>query len=119
MDHQIGRGGSTSCRPRGRVSVWYDCVTQLADFLSDYPHAKAVALSAGGILWRLALDVHHFTSEADVIGPFNTSCCISRTIDRETYWTPRLSDEEQNVLVGVYRWAVGKWNQNVALAMDR
>ena len=102
-----------------RLADYYAYRHDIADFLSEHPHAKAVALSAGGILWRLALDVHNFTSEADVIGPFNASCCISRTIDGETYWTPRLSDEEQNLLVGVYRWAVGKWNQNVALAMDR
>lgn len=102
-----------------RLADYYAYRHDLADFLSEYPHAKAAALCAGGILWRLALDVHPFSSEADIIGPFNASCCISRTIDGETYWTPRLTVEEQNVLVGVYRWAIGKSNPNVAFVMIR
>jgi hypothetical protein len=102
-----------------RLADYYAYRHDLADFLSGYPHAKAAALCAGGILWRLALDVHHFTSEDDVVGPFHASSCVSRMIGGETYWTPRLSVQEENVLVGVYRWAVGKLNGSMAFTALR
>jgi hypothetical protein len=77
----------------------------LIDFLSTYPHARAAALCAGGILWRLSVDVLPLPSEAEVIGPFHHNNCISREIDGVTYFTPRLTSQEEQVLVGVYRWA--------------
>jgi hypothetical protein len=85
----------------------------LADFLSQYPHARAAALCAGGVLWRLAMDALQFTSESEVVGPFHASSCFSRVVGGETYWTPNLSTEEENVIVGVYRWAVSESNDKV------
>ena len=80
----------------------------LGYFLSEYPHARAAALCAGGILWRVTMDVQNFESETDIVGPFQASFCVSRVIGGERYWTPRLSAGEESVLVGVYKWAVGK-----------
>ena len=87
---------------------YFVCRHELARFLIEYPHAKAAALCAGGILWRLALDVFEVPSEAEIVVPFHESACTSRMIDGEKYWTPHLLGQDENVLVGVYRWAVGK-----------
>jgi hypothetical protein len=88
----------------------------LVDFLSTYPHARAAALCAGGILWRLSIDVLPLPSQADVLGPFHHHTCISRKINGVTYWSPRLTDQEEQVLVGVYRWAESKSTPNVTLS---
>ena len=84
----------------------------LADFLSAYPRARAAALCAGGILWRLSVDVLPLPSETEIVGPFDHRSCISRNIDGITYWTPRLTEQEEQVLVGVYRWAESKPSLN-------
>jgi len=91
----------------------------LVDFLSTYPHARAAALCAGGILWRLSVDVLALPSETDIVGPFDHHACISRNINGITYWTPRLTEQEQQVLVGVYRWAESKSSPNLPSPMLR
>jgi len=80
----------------------------LVDFLRTYPHAHAAALCAGGILWRTAVDALPLPSEDGIVGPFHRTACVSRVIDGDTYWTPRLTGKEEQVLVGVYRWAESK-----------
>jgi len=80
----------------------------LVDFFRTYPHAHAAALCAGGILWRTAVDVLPLPCEDAVIGPFHRAASISRKIDGDMYWTPRLTGKEERVVVGVYRWAEGK-----------
>lgn len=96
-----------------RLADYYSYRHNLAYFLSEYPHARAAALCAGGILWRLAMDTHEFKSEAEIVGPFHASSCISRLIGGERYWTPSLSTKEEATIVGVHRWAVGKLNDSV------
>lgn len=91
----------------------------LVDLFSAHPHTRAAALCAGGILWRLAVDVLPLPSEAAVVGPFHRSSCISRQINGETYWTPRLTTQEEHVLVGVYRWAESKSTPNTPFATVR
>jgi len=80
----------------------------LVYFLQTYPHAHAAALCAGGILWRTAVDVLPLPSEDAVVGPFHRAASISRKINGDTYWTPRLTAKEEQVVVGVYRWAESK-----------
>jgi hypothetical protein len=80
----------------------------LVDILQVYPHTHAAALCAGGILWRVAVDALPLPSEEAIVGPFHRAACISRTIDGVKYWTPRLLEKEEQVLVGVYRWATSK-----------
>lgn len=77
----------------------------LVDFLQRYPHAHAAALCTGGILWRVVVDVLPLPSENAMVGPFHKDVCISRMVNGVKYWTPRLTDKEEHVLVGVYRWA--------------
>ena len=99
------------------LTDYYAYRHDLGHFLSKYPHARAAALCAGGILWRLAMDAHEFKSEADIVGAFHASVCVSRVIGGERYWTPRLSVEEENILVGVHRWAVGKSSETTVFTM--
>ena len=80
----------------------------LVGFLQTYPHAHAAALCAGGILWRVAVDALPLPSEDAIVRPFHRAACVSRTIGGENYWSPRLTGEEEQILVGVYRWASSK-----------
>lgn len=91
-----------------RLADYFAYRHDLVDFLRAYPHAHAAALCAGGILWRTAVDVLPLPSEDAIIGPFHRDACISRVINGDTYWTPRLTSKEEQVLVGVYRWAESK-----------
>lgn len=81
---------------------------ELAAFFTHYPHAYAAALSAGGILWRIAMDVLPPPNEYDLVRQFHPNGCFSTTINGEKYWTPRLTQSEEDVIAGVYRWPVCK-----------
>ena len=83
---------------------------ELGAFFAHYPHAYAAALSAGGILWRITMDVLPIPDEFDITRQFHPSGCISLTIDGEKYWSPQLTRLEEDVIVGVYKWAVCKAN---------
>lgn len=80
---------------------------ELAVFFRRHPHAYAAAVCAGGILWRVATDVLPLPDEADIARPFYSDGCRSVAVGGKTYWSPQLSNSEQEVIVGVYRWAVG------------
>ena len=80
----------------------------LVDFLQTYPHAHAAALCAGGILWRTTVDVLPLPSEDTIVGPFHRAVCSSHVFNGVRYWTPKLTIREEQVIVGVYRWAKGK-----------
>jgi len=80
----------------------------LADVLRTYPHVRAAGLCTGGIAWRVCMDALPLPSEAQVVGPFHRNACISREIEGTTYWTPRLTHQEEMVVVGVYKWADSK-----------
>ena len=82
---------------------------ELAEFFAHYPHAYAASLSAGGILWRVAMDVLPMPHESDITRLFHPNGCISRTVGGEKYWTPKLTQLEEDVVVGVYKWAVCKF----------
>ena len=81
---------------------------ELTDFFARYPHAYAAALSGGGILWRIAMDVLPIPDEFDVTRRFHPYGCISQTIHGIKYWTPKLTLQEEEVIVGVYKWAASK-----------
>ena len=74
---------------------------ELQQFFIRHPHAYSAALSAGGILWRITMDVLPPPNGADVIRPFHPDRCLSLTINGKEYWTPRLTLPEKNVVVGV------------------
>jgi hypothetical protein len=67
-------------------------------------------LCAGGILWRIAVDTLPLPSEDDIVGLFHPTTCVSRLIEGVKHWTPRLTDKEEQILVGVYKWAESKWS---------
>jgi hypothetical protein len=95
--------------PTGREPRYVDYLAyrqELVGFFAHYPHAYAAALSAGGIMWRIAMDVCPVPHQSDVTRRFHTDGCASLTIDGEVYWTPQLTVQEENVIVGVYKWAV-------------
>ena len=77
---------------------------ELVDFFTHYPHAYAAALSAGGILWRIAMDVLPLPIEQDIVQAFHPNACFSRIIGGQRYWAPHLTELEEYVIVGVYRW---------------
>jgi hypothetical protein len=81
---------------------------QLGGFFSDYPHAYAAALSAGGILWRIAMDALPLPHESDITRQFHPGGCASSVVGGVKYWTPMLTVREEEIIVGVYRWAVCK-----------
>jgi hypothetical protein len=94
--------------PEGKSPTYADYLAYLldvADFFKLYPHAHAAALCAGGILWRVALDVLPLPAEDEIIRPFHFEFCSERTVDGQRYWTPSLTRPEEEVIVGVYMWA--------------
>lgn len=98
--------------PTGRDPQYVDHLAyrqELAEFFAHYPHAYAASLSAGGILWRVALDVLPMPHESDVTRLFHPNGCISRTVGGKKYWIPKLTQLEEDVVVGVYKWAVCKF----------
>jgi len=98
--------------PAGREPQHVDYLAyrqELAEFFAHYPHAYAASLSAGGILWRVAMDVLPMPHESDITRPFHPNGCISRTVGGEKYWIPKLTQLEEDVIVGVYKWAICKF----------
>jgi hypothetical protein len=99
--------------PEGKSPTYDDYLAyrlDLAHFFERYPHAYAAALCAGGILWRVALDVLPPPAEDEIIRPFHFEYCSKHIVDGQRYWTPLLTQPEEEVIVGVYMWA-GKPNQ--------
>ena len=97
--------------PPGRSPNYIDYLAyrqELKDFFMCYPHTYTAALSAGGILWRIAMDVLPLPAERDITRAFHPDACLSRFIGEQEYWTPQLSESEEHVIVGVYRWAESK-----------
>ena len=97
--------------PVGRDPQYVDYLAyrqELGAFFAHYPHAYAAALSAGGILWRIAMDVLPLPHESDITRRFHPNGCVSLTINGEKYWSPRLTLLEENLIAGVYKWAVCK-----------
>ena len=82
----------------------------VADFFKLYPHAHAAALCAGGILWRIAADALPLPAEHEIVRPFHPQVCVERMVDGQRYWKPMLTVKEEEVIVGVYKWA-GKSNR--------
>ena len=91
-------------RARGRQQhVAYSTYRQeLRQFFIDFPHAYVTALSAGGILWRIATDVLPQPDWTQIIRPFHSDRCQSLTVNGREYWTPRLTELENDVVVGVH-----------------
>lgn len=85
---------------------------ELGAFFAHYPHAYAAALSAGGILWRIAMDVLPPPHESDITRRFHPNGCTSSVINGKKYWSPKLTVLEEDVIVGVYKWAVCKSTHN-------
>ena len=78
---------------------------ELAGFFAHHQHAYAAAVCAGGILWRVATDVLPLPGEADITRPFHSAGCISVAVRGKTYWSPRLTSLEEELVIGLYRWA--------------
>ena len=83
---------------------------QLRQFFIRCPHAYGAALAAGGILWRIATDVLPSPNGTDVVRPFHRDRCVLSIVDGKRYWTPRLTRLEKDVVVGVYRRVVFRFN---------
>lgn len=100
--------------PDGRSPTFTDYLAyrlDVADFFKIYPHAHVAALCSGNILWRIAVDVLPIPAEQDMIRPFNPSHCEVYIIDHQQYWTPILTDLDEQVIVGVHKWS-GKLADN-------
>ena len=76
----------------------------LVDFFKLYPHAHVAALCSGNIFWRLAIDILPIPEEYNIIRPFHPSCCDTFVFPGSgNYWTPRLNDDDEEMIAGVYR----------------
>jgi len=94
--------------PEGKCPTRVDYMTYLldvADFFNSHPHAYVAALCAGGIFWRIAVDVLPLPTEREIVRPFNPRACTERTVNGKRYWSPKLTLEEEEVIAGVYKWA--------------
>jgi len=103
--------------PHGKAPTFRDYQAyrlDIADFFTLYPHAYAAALCSGGILWRIAIDALPLPAERQIIRPFHSRACSRRTVDGQRYWTPTLTEPEEEVIVGVYRWARKSHQENSA-----
>jgi hypothetical protein len=94
--------------PDGRSPSYPDYLVyrlDVADFFKSHPHAHAAALCAGGILWRIAVDTLPLPFEYEIVRSFHPRACTEYTVDNQRYWSPKLSLEEEETIVGVYKWA--------------
>lgn len=94
--------------PEGKYPTHADYMAYLldvADFFKLNPYAHAAALCSGGILWRIAVDVLPLPREEEIVRPFHVQACTEHTANGQRYWTPKLTPEEEEVIVGVYKWA--------------
>jgi len=96
-------------RPEGKHPTRADYLAFLldvADFFKSHAHARTAALCAGGILWRIAVDVLPLPTEGEVVCPFHPQACTEYTVNGQRYWSPKLTlEEEEEVIVGVNKWA--------------
>lgn len=77
----------------------------VAGLFRHSPHTYAAALCAGGISWRIALDVLPFPDEHQIARPFHPLACEKYTVDGRSYWAPKLTEAEEKEIAGVYMWA--------------
>jgi hypothetical protein len=94
--------------PDGRSPTLFDYLAyrlDVADFFTKYPHAYAAALCAGGMLWRIAVDVLPMPTQDQLIQPFHHHAVAQTVIDGKFYWSPCLTAVEEDVIVGIYKWA--------------
>ena len=97
--------------PTGKSPTLIDYLAyrhELAEFFRHCPHAYAAALSAGGIMWRLAVDVLPFPHEDDLTRPFNGMGCTSVTVNGIRYWSPKLTIREEDFIAGLFKWSTCK-----------
>jgi hypothetical protein len=82
----------------------------VADFFRQHSYAHVAALCGGGICWRIAVDVLPIPDERDLIRPFHIRGCRELTFRGQRYWTPVLFSQDEEIIVGVYKWP-GKSNK--------
>lgn len=70
-------------------------------FFQAYPHAYAAALSAGGVLRRIAMDVLPSPQESDITRLFHLEACSEAVVNGVHYWTPDLTNAQEDVVIGV------------------
>ncbi|TCD60678.1 hypothetical protein EIP91_009712 [Steccherinum ochraceum] len=89
--------------------AWY--VNRRDDLLENQPHVLRAALLRGGILWRLAIE-YVLSKEADVTdlvtgGPGRRCLSFggmpSFTEDGQELWDDTLTEEEENIICGVFK----------------
>ena len=110
-DGEFYRHRGPAIHPTGKAPNHLDYLAyrqELPQFFKDHPHAYAAALSTGGILWRIAMDVCPPPEEQDLTRSFHREGCSSFAIDGISYWTPVLNTKEEDFIAGVYRWAACK-----------
>ena len=93
--------------PAGKSPTHADYLSyclEVAEFFKFNPHAHVAALCAGGILWRIAVDVLPLPAEKDVVRSFHPLGCDLTTVYGKRYWSPKLTEEEVETIVGVYKW---------------
>ena len=102
---------SPTAHPPGSPPTYADYLfyrQDLVDFFARYPHTYTAALCAGGILWRIAMDIRPLPAERDIVRAFHSSACLFRAIGGQIYGTPKLTKVEEDVIVGVYSWTESK-----------
>ena len=93
--------------PAGRSPTHADYFTyrlEVAEFFKSNPHTHVAALCAGGILWRITVDVLPIPTEQELVRPFHPLRCDLKMIDGQRYWSPKLTEEEVETIIGVYKW---------------
>ncbi|KAF9790312.1 hypothetical protein BJ322DRAFT_1017056 [Thelephora terrestris] len=70
-------------------------------FFQAYPHTYAAALSAGGVLWKIAMDVLPPPQESDITRLFHLEACSEALVNGVHYWTPDLTEAQEDVVIGV------------------
>jgi hypothetical protein len=93
--------------PMGKAPTHADYLAyrlEVAHFFELYPHAHVAALCSGGILWRIAVDVLPIPAESDLVHPFHEGACETLIINGRRYWSPILCLEDEEMIVGVYKW---------------
>ena len=105
-DSTVGLGNE---QPREHLT--YAAYQQhLRRYFIRHPHAYGAALSAGGILWRIAMDVLPSPNGSDIVRPFHQDLCVSSIMGGREYWTPRLTLLEKDIIVGVYKRIICRFN---------
>jgi hypothetical protein len=91
-------------RPTGRAPEYIDYLAyrqELGNFFACYLHTYAATLSASGILWRIAVDVLPLPDESNITCQFHPAGCISLLVNGVKYWTPKLTVQEEEVVVAI------------------